>query len=134
MVSKHDITHPDHVIDEMSLSDLEGASFKDPYLNNNNNLDRSTGTGTVMRHRKVYLSDKQIKNAEPIIHPITIRIPVRVSKDKSLDLPEPKPVFKMRKYTYQETKPEIQMVPVKTTIIKPIGVSKEQIIDDIKIN
>lgn len=36
----------------------------------------------------------------------------------------------MRSYTTYENQPEIEMVPVTTTVIKPAGVSKEQYIGD----
>lgn len=45
-------------------------------------------------------------------------------------LPTEKPFFRVRSYTTYENQPEIEMVPVTTTVIKPAGVSKEQYIGD----
>lgn len=117
--TSHDDSHPDHVSDEFMSPDM--------YNSNDNKFDSNE---IVERHRKVYLSDKQLNNNQPIIHPISITIPVRLDDGMDVDLPEPKPLFKMRKYTYKETKKETEMVPITTTIIKPVGVAKEQIIDD----
>lgn len=82
----------------------------------------------VRTHRKVYVSDK-LPEHDPIIHPIELTIPVKIRNEQDPPIPPPKPVFKMRKYTTYETKPEIQMVPITTTVIKPVGATKDQFID-----
>lgn len=83
---------------------------------------------TVVLHRKVYLSEKETKDEGPIIHPISLTIPVRMKDDLNSNLPKPRPLYKMRKYTYTDPNPEIEMVPITTTVLKPVGVSKDQII------
>jgi hypothetical protein len=83
---------------------------------------------TIIRHRKVYVSPKS-KGDVPI-HPIKIRIPVRMPEYVEPNLPDPKPVYKFKKYTTYESRPEIQMVPVIKTIIKPVGVTPDQIIEE----
>ena len=65
----------------------------------------------------------------PIIDPIKITIPLKV-KDDSPAVVEPKPVFKYKKYTTYETKPEIRMVPVVKTILRPVNVGPDQIVDE----
>lgn len=90
----------------------------------------STGNQeTIVRHRKVYVANNDGMFDMPI-HPIELTIPVKVENPAIDALPAPKPIFRMHKYTTVETKPQVEMVPVTTTIIKPVGVSKDQIIED----
>lgn len=105
--------HPDHI----DIDDRAGL------------IEDRSGLDMIERHRKIYVSDRD-DQFEPVIHPIEVTIPVKVRQDPVDGLPPPKPVFRMHKYTTIETKPEVQMVPVTTTIIKPVGVSKDQIIED----
>lgn len=78
----------------------------------------------IVRHRKVYVKEG---GDDPVIHPLQVTIPVEV--EYPADIPTPKPVYKLRKYTTYEEKPEIKMVPVVKTIIKPANVSPDQIIE-----
>lgn len=87
--------------------------------------------GVLTKHRKIYVASK--KSEDPVIHPISLTIPVRLVEPETVNLPPPKPLFKMRKYTTYESKPEIEMVPVTTTVIKPVGVSEDQVINGRKI-
>mgnify|MGYP000892797535 CR=1 FL=1 len=128
----HGADHPDHVdenvssLDEVSIprslspSELDSSSDED--------LNQGEGKATIVRHRKIYVSAKEAEE-DPVVIPIKITIPVEY-KDEKTAIPPPKPLFKMRKYTTYETKPEIEMVPVSTTIIKPVGATKDQFIDD----
>ena len=80
-------------------------------------------------HRKVYLGDRKPQE-DLVIHPLSITIPVKVPEYRETELPTPKPVFKMRKYVKYVNKPEVQMIPITKTIIKPVGVTSDQIITD----
>lgn len=121
----HDYDHPDHVLDDNSRSGLIDEDFvRTP----RDDLDVVDDDDRVVTHRKVYVSERNNLDIDPVIHPIQLKIPVRV--DSRSALPPPKPIFKMRKYTTYERKPEIVEVPVTTTVIKPVGVSKDQIIGE----
>lgn len=134
----HDSEHPDHV--EMFDSVKGNWPMARNPLSDDGLMIQSNGTGAnlddivttdterVVRHRKVYVSEK-LNERDPVIHPIELTIPVKIKNEQDPPLPPPKPVFKLRKYTTYETKPEIEMVPITTTVYKPVGVSKDQIID-----
>lgn len=115
------VPHPDHA-DESDFVERPVFTPRWPFYD-----DRVKDV--IVRHRKVYVADKKDKVDLPI-HAIDLTIPVKVKNDPIEDLPPPKPVFRMHKYTTIETKPQVEMVPVTTTIIKPVGVSKDQIIED----
>lgn len=83
----------------------------------------------VERSRKVYLTPRK-KDWPPQIHKFTVRIPITPPTYEPVSIPEPKPLYKFRKYTTYENRKEVQMVPVTKTIIKPIGISPDQIIGD----
>jgi len=127
-----DSFHPDHPNDD--------SIFKKPELSAKKHATRVSSKDIridesehglwdkdrIVRHRKVYVMAEP--NDTPLVAPIKISIPVKAPKE--LDLPPPKPVFKYRKQRIYESKPEIQMVPVTKTIIRPVGVSSDQIIDE----
>lgn len=118
----HDYGHPDHVLDDTLRSGLFDDDFMSPPRDD---LDVVDDDDRVVRHRKVYVAERASSvDTDPVIHPLELKIPVRV--DTSSSLPSPKPIFKMHKYM----KPGIVQVPVTTTIIKPEGVSKDQIIGE----
>lgn len=96
--------------------------------NRNIDHDRSAGSAdniTIVRHRKVYVSPRM-----PDVYHIKLTVPVEMPKTSDLPVSEPKPMYEMRKYTTYKTRPETLMVPVKTTIIKPAGLTDDQIIKD----
>lgn len=78
----------------------------------------------IVRHRKVYV---KTGNDDPVIHPLRVTIPVEV--EYPADIPTPKPLYKLKKYTTYEEKSEIKMVPVVKTIIKPANVTPDQFIE-----
>lgn len=131
----HDSEHPDHVelFDNARWKqpigrDPRARSNAETISDNPNPSDLDALDQPVVLHRKVYVTEKR-NDFEPVIHPIDITIPVKIKDEQDPPLPPPKPVFKMRKYTSYETRPEIEMVPVTTTVIKPVGVTEDQIID-----
>lgn len=119
---EHDYGDPDHVDSPFFDKSNVGDSFS---------LDTFDDPERVVRHRKVYVSERK-DDDEPIIHPLSLTIPVKVPEYSSSEIPEPKPIYRLHKYTTYENRPEIQMMPVTKTIIKPLGVSPDQIIDDEK--
>lgn len=115
---EHDTSHPDHIEDPVDrLSILNGQS--EPVADDEQ----------VVWHRKIYLADKKEK-PKPIIHPVTMTIPIDIEEDPTTIIPPPKPIFKMRKYTTYESQTIKEMVPVTTTVIKPVGISEDHIIED----
>lgn len=77
----------------------------------------------IDRHRKVYM-----EKVGKMVHPISLTIPVKVPTTQTFT--SPRPAFRLTKHKTVENRPEIQMVPVKKTIIKPVGIPSDQIIDD----
>lgn len=138
----HDINHPDHVdsipIGEDAESIIEVGNKRDDFKITREPSELSPleedavliDDEKVVRHRKIYVTERPV-DAEPIIHPISLTIPVEIKQPVHEIVPPPKRIFKLRKYTIQESEPEIEMVPVTTTVIKPAGVSDDQIIGDI---
>lgn len=129
----HDYEHPDHVVDDAPENLRFGLydnnfirDFRDDYPRD---LDVVDDDKPVVRHRKVYVSKRnEVIQKDPVIHPLELIIPVHL--DQPTTLPPPKPLFKMRKYTTYENQPEIVQVPVTTTVIKPEGVSQDQIVSE----
>lgn len=124
----HDDSHPDHV-DILPTFHAHGGGLAGSLYpaESTSAIAPEIDRDRILRHRKVYVSKK--KQITPIINPITITIPLKIPEDEA-PLPQPKPVFKYKKFTTYETKPEIQMVPVTKTIIRPADVTPDQIIDD----
>lgn len=129
----HDYEHPDHVLDDAPENSHPGLyddnlirDFRDDYPRD---LDVVDDDERVVRHRKVYVSKRErALQTDPVIHSLELKIPVHV--DQPTTLPPPKPLYVMRKYTSYENRPEIVEVPVTTTVIKPEGVSKDQIVSE----
>ena len=114
----HDDMHPDHVD---IMPSFGPSSFE-------RNPSFVSDQERIVRHRKVYVAPLQ--QAKSRIETISIRIPLEIPKNSPSNIPDPKPIYKLKKYTTYENTPEIQMVPVTKTIIKPVGVSADQIIDE----
>lgn len=114
----HDDLHPDHVDITPSFGP---RSFS-------RNPDLGSDKERIVRHRKVYVAAR--KQEKPRIQTLSIKIPLEIPTVDSSNIPEPKSMYKLKKYTTYENRPEIQMVPVTKTIIKPVGVSQDQFIDD----
>lgn len=121
---QHDESHPDHVDVAPIFDDLSQSSLvtKHPRLPDFMQPD------VPEEHRKVYLSPRD--KYESNLKPISITVPLKIPDDDETGVPAPRHLFKYKKYTTYETKPEIQMVPVTKTILKPVGVSADQIVDD----
>lgn len=113
----HDDLHPDHVDghDEMP-ADLAN-------LSQDESVPDDANKKLIIRHRKVYV--KEENPIKSIIHPISLTIPLKLNGPL---VPPPKPFFRMRKYTTYEKTPEVKMVPMKTTVIKPAGITDDQIL------
>lgn len=134
----HDDYDPDHVSDPYDLDPFYGPRLNpggpydsDPFYESSaGNLayDNVVSSDRVVTRRKVYVAPKP-KNDVPI-HTVKIRVPLKLPEAVEPQLPPPKPLFKLKKYTTYESKPEIHMVPVTKTIIRPVGVSPDQIIDE----
>lgn len=149
----HDYSDPDHRKSELLLPTIDDYSNDDsadfteqdvdlersreklglvssraqelPPPSNTESRDESEDEEKFVRHRKVYVARKETK--DPIIHPVHLTIPV--SFEEAPTLPTPKPVYKLRKFTTYEQKPEVKMVPVTKTIYKPADITPDQIID-----
>lgn len=117
----HDDDHPDHVDD---IRDLDMMPYP-PLLPG----DPESIEEPIVGLRRIYVREKIEK--KPPIHTLKITIPVEPEPDNSTVISPPKPHFRLRKYSTLETKPEVEMVPVTTTIIKPVGVTKDQFIGPI---
>lgn len=132
----HDYDHPDHPAEDFeddlaaSVQDkIESNIVAKPSTASVKSPPRITYDGErVVRHRKVYVTERDDAPANPLIHQISITIPVKVTKAPSVKLSAPPPVYRMHKYKTYETVPETELIPVTTTIIKPVGVSQDQII------
>lgn len=117
----HDDSHPDHVdmIPNFNRYRTGPRYMSRPSWNDGE---------TILRRRKVYVTPRE-QEKQPPVHAFTIRIPIVAPTVPSISIPDPPPIFKFKKYITYESKPEVQMVPVTRTIIKPVGVTPDQIIN-----
>lgn len=149
----HDVLDPDHVDPPVSfnLSPDGSTSYINPSvlklgngfrgLKSSSSSPSSSSLSSManydgkrrVKHRKVYVARRQgemMIDQRPPIHTIKVRIPINLKDLEMFDIPEPPPLYQLRKYTSYESVPETQMVPVTKTIIKPVGLTKDQLIGD----
>lgn len=87
----------------------------------------ANGKVVMLRHVRV---DNPDSLDDVLIHPVRVKIPIKVNEMLAV-MPPVKHKYKMHEYTTQETKLKTEMVPVTETVIKPIGISKDQIVGNV---
>lgn len=132
----HDLEHPDHIDGEIGqnkarlIGDRRRVAQNYPRrIGKDLKPEEALKEAPVVRHRKVYVKEYQ-NDKLPVLKPFTITIPVKLNPPPAPNIPKPRHMYRLHKYTTYETKPEVQMIPVTTTVIKPAGLGRDQLIDD----
>lgn len=124
---EQDITTAAKLADNFGYYDLSvGHDTIDPDHVEAENLFNVSPDVKIIRHRKIYVTKRPFEF--PAIQSIELTIPIDFDNNYQsvYDLPSPKPIYKMRKYTTYKVEPQIQTFPITSTILKPVGFGNGQ--------